>query len=194
MSMGKNINLKKIKSYGWSPWLERNFNPFMLSLFGGGMDKKIFKKIGLPDIELEAFLFENEIWYKSDKVFSKMGKLLEKEAGADIFSITSSLDKFYKNKKTRIKYLSKNIANDFKSLKEFYEILSTITAYIWLAHGLEELYYKKLHEIVPKYIKGDIDLFIGDASFPKKKNMYVLMEEKILKGIDPLIIAKNMGG
>lgn len=192
--ISQNNIIKQIKSYIWQKWLDRPFNPFFLSLFKDGITKKYFNKIGIKDVECEAFIYQNRDWYESEDVWNRMDKKLKKYLSKhNIFDITKKLDSFYLAKKKSIKQLVKEDKNITAKLKELYEILTSITSYIWLAHGLEHYYNNKLNELVPKYIKGDIDLFIGDASFPKKKTAHALMEEAIIKKVNPVVIAEKFG-
>jgi len=192
--MRKEKIIKKIKSFHWQKWLDRPFNAFFLSLFKDGITKKYFEKIGIKDVECEAFVYQNRDWYESEDVWKKMDLKLEKYFKKhNIFDITKALDKYYIVKKKRIKRLISEKKDAATKLKELYEIITAITCYIWLAHGLEHYYKLKLDKIVPKYVKGDLDLFIGDASFPKKKTAHALLEEAILKKIDPKIVVKRFG-
>ena len=186
--------LKRVQSFSWEPWLERHFSPFLLSLFRDGITRKTFEKIGVSDVEMDAFVYENSIWYQSKSVFDRMEVLLEKYLqGHSIFDITKSLEKFRVEKKKRLKELALENGDVLRKLEEARDIFSSSTAYIWLAHGLEHLYDKKLREVVPQHIRGDVNLFIGDASFPSKKNTHALMEEAIARGDDPQEIADKFG-
>jgi len=66
-----------------------------------------------------------------------------------------------------------------------YDILTQVWSHIWLAHGFDYLFAKKLRIEVPKYMQGDIDKNIGDISFPKKKNAHYYFAEE-LRGNDSL--------
>jgi phosphohistidine swiveling domain-containing protein len=48
---------------------------------------------------------------------------------------------------------------------------------VWLTHGFEYLYGKILHREVPKYYRGDVAKFIGDISYPIKKNAHYYFEQ-----------------
>lgn len=186
--------IENVKSFTWEPWLERHFSPFLLSLFRDGITREAFEKIGVCDVELDAFAYENAIWYQSKEVFDRMEKSLEKYLEKhSIFDITASLAKFHADKKERLKILAAEKIDVLQKLEEARDIFTSSTTYIWLAHGLEHFYDKKLREIVPQHIHGDIDLFIGDASFPSKKNAHALMEEAIARGDDPHGIVEKFG-
>jgi phosphohistidine swiveling domain-containing protein len=78
-------------------------------------------------------------------------------------------------------------------MKKLQDIFRCCTNYIWLAHGLEVMYAERLKEEVPKYWKGNLDLFIGDISFPKKKNAHTILEEKLRAGKDLTKLVKEFG-
>jgi len=186
--------IKKIKEYKWEKWLERPFSPFITSLFVDGKKEEYFLKIGVPNVECEVSLYQRGMWYKWEGLFKKMAESLKIYLeDQSIFDIVKSLETTYLQSKKRLKDLIIENGSPIEQLKEVKEILTKITTFIWLAHGLEEFYNQKLKVEVPKYIKGDIDKFIGDASFPKKKNAHALMEEAILKGEDFKKMAKGFG-
>ncbi|MBI2129103.1 hypothetical protein HYU07_02590 [Candidatus Woesearchaeota archaeon] len=110
-----------------------------------------------------------------------------------IFDVTKSLKKFHDEKKKRIKCLAKKDGDTIAQFEEIYNILTTVTTFIWLAHGLEEVYQKRLSKEVPKYVKENVDGFIGDASFPSKKNSHALMEAALRKGISPKRVSEEFG-
>jgi len=194
-NMNQTETIERIKSYNWEPWLERPFGPFIISLFRSGNSEKYFEKIGIKGVECEAFLWEGKTCYQCEEVWAKMDLQLEKYfLKHSIFDVTKSLEKLYKTEKSNLKKLVKNktISNSEK-LAIIYEIGAKITSYIWMAHSVEHYYSKRLKEIVPKYIVRDADVFIGDASFPKKKNAHQLFEEAINKRKNPNKIAQEFG-
>lgn len=175
--------LDKITSLKWEQWLQRPYNPFLLSIFEKGSTKESFEKIGIDNVEGEAFLYQNEIWYRNEEVFRKMEKGLKKYFKKNtIFDITYSLEKFRnQSKKIIIKLIDEKI-DPKKKLEKISDLLTLVTTYIWAAHGIEVYYNNILKKEVGKYIKKDVDKFIGDASFPTKKNAHTLMEEEIIRG------------
>lgn len=190
--------LGKIRSLTWKRWLERPFGAFEASLFKDGLRKEYFKKIGFSGVDCKALLLQDGVWYESPEVWEDMVKKLPHYLkNHSIFDVTKSLDKFHKEKRRHIIALSKKKDkrrdDPRKQLAEIYEILTTNTSFIWMAHGLEEFYKILLHENVPKYVKGEISKFIGDASFPKKKNMHFLMEDAMRRREDPEKIARKFG-
>jgi phosphohistidine swiveling domain-containing protein len=187
--------IRKARSLDWEYWLERPFGGFMISLFQGGNSRQSFEKVGIKGVEMEFWASQNRVWYQSGKVWKKMEKKLGKYlAEHSIFDITDILVKFRREKKKRIGQLVRNKGvENTEKLMEFAEIMSQMTSFLWLAHGLEVYYANKLKKAVPLYIKKDVDLFIGDASFPAKKNAHALMEEMIAKKVSPEKIVAKYG-
>jgi phosphoenolpyruvate synthase/pyruvate phosphate dikinase len=189
------INLKKeIRKLKWEPWLKRYFDPLLTSIFAEGFSRKCFESIGIKNMQGKAALFQNQGWYESKQVWeSGEEQVMEYFKKHTMFDLTRSLNKFYKKNKKNIKKLAKKNKDPIKQFEKAFKILESCVAYIWFAHSIEALFNKQLKKEVPKYIKKDIDKFIGDASFPKKKNRCTIMEELIRKGKDPAKIAKEYG-
>ena len=184
-------DIKKLK---WERWLQREFSPFMWSLFGDGIKKKYFDMLGFNGVYFKAQLAQNNYWYESPDVWDHMVKLLNVYLiDHSIFDITDRLNVFYKEKKQRILEIRKSDGDVKEQLSEIYEIFSQCVAFIWITHGLEEYYNIKLKKEVPKYVKEDIDTFILDASFPTKKNKHALMEDAFREGVDPKKIVEDFG-
>ncbi len=188
------IDKDKIKSLKWERWLQRKHNPFVVSTFMKGGRKKYYDDLGFKGVNCLSMFYQNSIWYESKIVWEDITKKLDTYLKDNsMFDVTKALDKFYNEKKRRIKELVVEKGEAREKLSEIYEIMSHVMAFVWLAHGLEEYFTKKLKEEVPKYVKGDIDKFIGDASFPKKKNAHGLMEDAIRNGENPEAIAVEYG-
>ena len=83
--------------------------------------------------------------------------------------------------------------NTKEKFKIISDILVQVGTYVWIAHIVEHYLTPILKNETAKYIKKDIDKFIGDASYPEKKNALGLMEDKIKEGIDPKKLVKEYG-
>ncbi|MFH1276178.1 MAG: PEP-utilizing enzyme [Candidatus Woesearchaeota archaeon] len=189
------MNIKdNIRSLTWEKWICRDFPAFTASLFVGGNEKKYCDKTGFAGFCVKAQLFQLGYWYQSKEVWQdmveKLTPILKKKS---IFDLTKKFAEFKEVSKSRIKAMVESNEDPQKLLAETYDILTLNTSYIWLAHGLEEYYRIILNREVPKYVKGDVDKFIGDASFPIKKNAHSLMEEEIRAGKDCVKIAEKYG-
>ena len=182
----KNNVTKKILQYQWEPWLKRPFYAFMMSLFKGSSSKKAFKEIGLSGWEMTAFVFTESTWYWSDKVFNNSIPGLRKWlTGHNISEISENLEIFYVKNKEQIINLSRDKKIKLSDkLLILNDIFQKTASYIWTAHLLEHVIWRDLKEQTKKYIKTDLDKYIGDASYPEKKNALELMEEEMRAGID----------
>jgi len=185
---------KKILSYQWKPWLERPFGAFIISLFRDSTTRKFMEKTGIAT-EYPAFLFERSAWYRSKKAEAVFIKKLKRylATGGSIFRLTKSCVRFHQVNKVRIKKLIKTKIDVLLKTKEVADIMALSTSYIWLAHGLEDIYASILQKEAKKYVRGDIGKFIGDISFPSKKNVNNLMEQALLKKVDFKSVQKNFG-
>lgn len=186
---------RKIKSLSWQPWLERGLSPFMISLFKEGIRKEFFEKVGIAGVSCKAILCQNQVWYESIEVWEDMVQKFNRIylKNHSVFDLTSSFKRFYGEKKKRLQSLAKTQGDPIQQLAEAYDILTTITTFIWATHGLEEVYKKRLAWEVPKYVKTNVDEFISSASFPSKKTARAYMEDMMRKGKASRIIAKKFG-
>ncbi len=183
---------QNLNKYKWEKWLQRPFGAFLMSSF---TNENNLRNIGI-DIEMIGFVYQKGFWYFSKEIYSKLGDDLEKwfeKNHKDIFDISAACEKFYKASKKKIFKMVKEQKADSAAMKELENIFRGCSAYIWLAHGLEEMYMKKLGQEVPKYWDGDLGLFIGDISFPKKKNAHALFEDKLRSGTSLEKIQKEFG-
>jgi len=184
----------KVRAFTWKKWLQRGFSPFFVSLFKDGGKREYYERLGFHGVDCKAMLCQNGFWYESPEVWDDMTKKLNDYLeNHSIFDVSKTLEDFYKENKRVIKDMVKEEGDVTEQLRKLYDILTLCTSFIWMAHGLEEVYKKRLKEEVPKYVDGDIDKFIGDASFPKKKTAHALMEDVIRNGEDPAVIVKEFG-
>jgi len=188
-------DIKKILKLDWEKWLERPFYAFMISLFRGGSSTAAFKRIGLPDWPGLDFIFADGRWYKSSQAFKRVTPAAEKWLESHtIAEVNDNLDKFYQKNKTKIiKLAARPTEKTATKLKEIVDILKEVTAYIWVAHVLEDCLLPELQAETAKYVKKDVDKFIGDASFPTRHNALELMEREIGQGINFKKISERYG-
>ena len=174
---------KKVLKYKWEFWLERPFAAFYLSLFIGGNARKSMQKIGV-DVEHRASLFDSGCWWQSDEVY----KLAAKEiaalvpGGLSVKKVSESCEKYREDKRAEIQILLTQNLPPLEKFKRVVSILQLVTSYIWLAHDFEYYYTPILKKELKKYFKGDIDLIIGDLSFPEKKNSHNYLEDELRAG------------
>lgn len=172
---------KKVLAFNdWEWWAERPFGAFVMSMFKEGQTGKYMRKAGV-DVEWPALFYQNHCFYKSEKVWDLFEKQLisHLDSGKLVFRIGRNCESYGRRaKKEIIKIVAKKISLDQK-LKKLYDIFNLDIAFVWLVHGLEHHYKKRLNQEVPKYFKGDIDKFIGDISFPSKKNVHYYLEQAL---------------
>ena len=186
--------IKGLRDLKWEKWLERPFNAFILSLFEDSTRKESFEKIGVPGVELKAQLFQNGSFYINHEKLEEMDAEVEKYLNTHtMMDITDFLCKFEKESVEKISILLKSKLSLEDKFSEIFHILKLCCTYIWLAHGIESFYNRKLKEEVPKYIKEDTDKFIGDASLPKKKNAHFYLEEALRNGTPAEEIVEKFG-
>lgn len=180
----------KVLEYGdWEHWADRPFGAFIASLMANGQET--FRKIDL-DWEQRAFLFQNGAFYKSIKVLDTQVDLLIKNK-IDLFKVVGNCEKFYEKGKERIQDIINFHGSVFEKMEKFGVIIHENIAYTWLTHAFEHLYLKKLHLEIPKYYSGEIDQFIGDISYPVKKNKHAYFLEALLGNDDLEKIQEDFG-
>ncbi len=184
---------EKVLHYHWEPWLKRNFYAFMLSLIAGSYSRADFKKYGFGDWGLKASLFTEGSWYSSPEIFAEAEPRIERWlANHKIEEISDLLDSFLELKRKEIIDLSKNKKVSLKKkLVYLQNTFHQVGSFIWTAHILEHVLWRQLRAVTPKYIKGNIDKYIGDAAYPLKKNALELMEVDMRSGVDLKIIWKK---
>jgi phosphohistidine swiveling domain-containing protein len=185
----------KVLSYkDWEFWVERPFAAFIMSLFAHGGRREYMKQAGM-NVEWPVTLFQNGQYFRSETTWNNFAAQLEKEikAGRSVLEVSKSCEKYWERSKKQIKAINKSKASPLEKLERLYPILALDISYIWLTHGLEHLYNKKLHKEIPKYYKGDVDKFIGDAGYPIKKNAHHFLEAA-LRGKKPIAqVQKEFG-
>jgi phosphohistidine swiveling domain-containing protein len=181
---------KKVLEYNdWEHWADRPFGAFVLSLMANGY--QTFKTIGL-NWEQKAFLFQNGAFYKSLKVLDIQVDLLIKNK-IGLFEVVSNCEKFYESGKKRVKYILDSSDRVPDKLMEIRKLIRENIAYTWLTHAFEHLYLNKLKLEIPKYYQGDINKFIGDVSYPVKKNKHSYFLEALLGDDDLEKIQQEFG-
>lgn len=192
--MNKEQVKKKILEYKWEEWLGRPYGAFWMSLFKGSNTREAMQKVGV-DAENRVIVYDQGFWYENEEFNEAFAREMEEylKNGGSVKKISESSEKFLIESKEEIMKIIESSKSALEKLKEIQEILVMSTTYIWFAHGLETIYTKKLKEEVPKYFEGDVDKYIGDISFPIKKNAHVKMEEAIRRGDDLEEVAEKYG-
>jgi len=190
MNMINEQIIQEVQKYTWKQWLQRPFHAFILS-FSGGTTQEYFEKIGVPGVELEATVYQSGSWYESDVVWEKYNACIEiflKDHS--VYEVTEGLEKFLEENKS---WLHTNPEPTEENYKKLHSILKSVTTYIWLAHGLEHVFTEKLNAAAKEFATGDLAQFVGDATFPTKKNKHAIMEAWLREGRTAQEIANEFG-
>ncbi len=181
-----------INQTAWEKWLQRLFGAFIMSLFGQGVKAEYFNRLGAKGASVSRIFYTNGCWYISDQIEEFADSLKPYLQRHDIFDLSASLEKFLNASRQELKALAAAKGDLKDRMARAQDILAQATTYIWMAHGLEEIYCRRYCELVPKYVKGDIEKFIGDAGFPKK-NAHARFEEMIRRGATAESVVKKYG-
>ncbi|MDO8667681.1 MAG: PEP-utilizing enzyme [bacterium] len=184
---------KKVLAFNdWEFWFNRPFGAFLMSCFKGGQSRKYMRNAGV-DVEWPAILFQNSAWFKSEKVWNIFEAELKKYGKDKVFEVVKYCENYAKPAEKRIIRISKISASPKEKLLELYDIFTQVASFIWLAHGMEHLYNKILHEEAPKYMTGDVEKNIGDISFPKKKNANFYFEQVLKSNLSLEKVRQRFG-
>ena len=173
---------KKVLAYkDWEWWTERPFDTFIMSLFPGGETREYMRKAGV-DVVWPATLFQKGAFYKSNKSWDSFEKQLNRYLilGGSVRRVVKGCEKYGRDSKKKITILIRSKLSLQKKLEVLYKIITLDVSYVWLTHGFEHLYKKRLYKEAAKYIPADeLDKFIGDVSYPSKKNAHSYLEQAL---------------
>ncbi|MES2088218.1 MAG: PEP-utilizing enzyme [Patescibacteria group bacterium] len=171
---------ENVLKYNWEHWIDRDQGAFFCSLEKGGDSRFFMQKVGV-DTELPASVFQNGAWYASEEVWEIFSKELHQwlDNSGDIFQVVKSCEEYLQQHKKTINQLISSKISPKDKLIKMYDIFTQMFSYIWLAHGFEQVFVKKMRLEVPRYISGDIEKIIGDISFPIKKNAHYYFEQAL---------------
>lgn len=186
---------KKIMEYKWEVWLYRPYGFLPTYLMMKACARSEFLKEGI-DGEFPASVFDSYYWYSNHELSKKAGEIAgEYLKKKDIFTLTRQCEerhKFAKQEITRL--LNDEKAEPLVLFARLMELMRPVNVYVWVAHASEEYYMPILKSAARKYVNAeDIDKFIGDISFPSKKNVHVLLEEDIRAGLPTEELQKKYG-
>ncbi len=171
---------KQVLSYKWEHWGDRPFGAFVLSLFKLGQTREYMRRIGV-DAEWPAAVFQKGAFYRSEEVWDLFVVELEAylQKGGSLYEVVAKCENYGEMGKREVQGILRLDEDPISKLKALHELLTQDISYVWLAHGFEHLYIKKLREEIPKYFKGDTEKIMGDICFPVKKNAHALFEAAI---------------
>lgn len=186
---------ENITKLGWVPWIRRDFAVLTLSFFEKAGTPPYSNKAGFGNaLLLPAQLFQNGMYFESKTVLDAgYESLIPFFKKHDMFDVTKNLETYHKKAKKEILALVKKKQDPFEKLYAFQEIMTVATTFIWATHMIEHWYGQCINDEVPKHFKGNVDEFVGNVSFPKKKNEYMKMDDLIRKGVPAEKIIRKYG-
>jgi len=186
----------KILSFGkWDIWLYRKYGFLVTYLISLGATRKEFAKEGI-DGEFPASVYDSFYWYTNREAFKLAGEIAGRYLKQkDIFTLTSQCEQKHQSaKKQIINLFGDETADPLILFKQIIELIMPMNVYVWVAHAAEEYYWPLLKEAVKNHVKPEeVDKFIGDVSFPIKKNAHVLLEEDVRAGVSVSELHKKYG-
>lgn len=172
----------KVLAYGdWEWWAERPFGAFVMSLFKDGNTRPYFHKTGV-DAEWPATLYQKGAFYKSNIVWDAFSKQLENylSSGGSVQQVVLSCEQYGLNAKEEVAKLLQSNKEPLEKFASLYEILTLNISYVWLAHGFDHIFQKRLYDECSRHVpKDQLDKFIGDISYPQKKNAHHFLEDAL---------------
>ncbi len=188
--------IKLFQEKHWDLWLKRNFPVLIPYLMITGATHRMFVKGGIEG-EFPIVLYSAGAWRSNNEMFdlagSEAGKYLKKT------NAKHTNDLCLRAYKDTLKLVKNLLTDEITSpLKQFRQILKSLEINngigIWVAHAAEVYYNNEIRIKLKGKIKDtEIDKFIGDISFPKRKNAHVLMADDIRAGESTENLLKKYG-
>jgi len=179
---GEEPVLQRLKSLSWRHWLDRPYGPFMVTLGYAGVGPKYFSRIGLDGFGYISNLYQYPDIYKSERLAKenteKFRVYFRKHS---IFDLSRLLTKMHSKNVKEIRRIIASKDTPTRKLSRAREKIRLYFPFLWIIDPLEDYYLSKIDSIVPSYIKGDIQKWVGDVSILEKKNAYVLMQDALRK-------------
>ena len=177
---GITIDLEDAKQLSWKVWLERPYGPFMSTMNYKGVDQKYFEAVGLKGFGYTANLYQYPLLFQSEKLVKSNRSALDSFMKTNtIFDLTKLLERAHDKNLKEIQNINSSKLSPTEKLASLRELACMYFPFLWIIEPLESYYVEKTNSIVPKHIQGDVKKWVGDASMPKKKNAYILMQEAL---------------
>lgn len=185
--------VKKILAYHWTPWLERPHETFVLSLFQEGTVRRFMREAGV-DVEGPVFLLQAGEYYQAPEAMQPFADRLRQwlAKGGSVENVVRLCEQFYRRNLPLFRRLARG-PHTVSALRQIHHALAVNGSFVWLAHGFEVVFGEIARDRVPKYIQGDVELFIGDMSFPTKKTAYARFENAMRQGVNPRTLKEKFG-
>jgi phosphohistidine swiveling domain-containing protein len=173
-------DLKKLKALSWVNWLERPYDPFLCSLGFRGVDAKYFSRVSSAGLGFCANLYQKPFIYFSEKLSEEnIMAFREYFKNHSIFDLSKLISAVHKKNLIELKKIIKSNDDAIIKLSKARELFCLYFPFLWMIYPLEHYYQEKIESIVPKHIKGDVQKWVGDVSFPKKKNAFAKMQDAL---------------
>ena len=169
----------------WQGWLHRRFSPLVTYLIMVGGTRAVFQTQGI-DGEFPISLYDMDDWYSTPEMFRLAGdearRYLQQK---NIIALTRQCEERLTESRVQIQELFAAPGDPRADYARVIEIITPVNVYVWVAHSAEVYYHDILREAAGAYVPKDkVETFIGDISFPAKKNALALMEDGIRAGED----------
>ncbi len=143
----------------------------------------MIRDVGLAPIEYKASVYKDGFVYASEEVWDHSARTCEKYFRSHrMKDVIGAFDEFHDWALAEISEMIKSDEDLISKLKKMKVIFGKSAAFIWVTHGMEHFFKRRIENEVPKYIHGNIDSFVSGASFPEKRTAHAIMEDMILIG------------
>ncbi len=184
--------IKQFSAMPWQVWLHRRFSPLVTYLIMIGGTRKVFRAEGVEG-EFPISLYDTDDWYSTPEMF----RLAAEEARRylqqkNIIILTRQCEERLAESRRHIQKFLGAPGDPRQDYARVIEIITPVNVYVWVAHSAEAYYHGLLQEAARAYVPEDkVETFIGDISFPAKKNALALMEEEIRAGKSAAVLHKK---
>jgi phosphoenolpyruvate synthase/pyruvate phosphate dikinase len=182
--MGNDKLIAKVKEMHWEIWLHRRFPPFVTYLMMKHATPSGFEKQGL-DGQFPFALYDTDDWYGTPEMFSVAGAEAEKFfKQKSIFLLTQQCEDVLARGRRELPKLCESTESPRAVFEKALALIEPANLYIWIAHAGEAYYLPTVREALRPHIPlEDLEKFIGDVSFPSKKNALAQMEADTRAGV-----------
>lgn len=176
--------IEKFQRMPWEAWLHRRFYPFVTYLMMKAGTRAAFRTQGL-DGQYPIALYDTDDWYGTPEMFELGAKEAERcLQQKNIFQLVKQCEDNLTRGRKEIPLLCASSADPLTIFKQFLEFFEPEHVFIWVAHGAEPYYHRRVKEAVRELVpEEEVEKFIGDVSFPSKKNALAQMADDILAGL-----------
>lgn len=177
--------IEKFIKMPWQPWLKRRFPVLVAYLMIKNASKEAFAKQDVKG-EMSIVLFERSMWYSTEEAFKKGGDEAEKyikKHGMNFF-----VDICYNGYKNALLVVEETLQDKktppLEQYQKIIQALDPVNLSIWTAHAGEVYFNNELEKRLGNRVDSkDLERYIGDLGFPKRKNSHALMVDDVLNSV-----------